>query len=147
MTDDCFHYDHYFIIISYYDHYHMAGSAIGHRMLGMITRAPSRIMTMMMMNHDHGDGCDHQSSKKDHHHSSPAGLLSHAPLLFTSSQVHQVRPAVATSNCQKIQIQKSIQIQAIKHMLFTIILVRNPCMIIRWSKQRLLQTTIQHPLL
>ena len=27
----------------------MAGSAIGHRMLGMITRAPSRIMTMIMI--------------------------------------------------------------------------------------------------
>jgi len=43
-----------------------AGSAIGHRMLGMITRAPR--------------------------------LLSHAPILFTSSQVHQVEQAAAPSN-------------------------------------------------
>lgn len=43
-----------------------AGSAIGHRMLGMITRAPR--------------------------------LLSHAPLLFSSGQVHQVEPTAAPSN-------------------------------------------------
>ena len=125
-----------------------AGSAIGHRMLGMITRAPSEtIITTMII------------------------IITILLLLIITIITILLIPMIAQdcsptppscsprAKCnrsgqrslpqtnKKIQIQKSIQIQTIKRMLLTMILVRNPCIIIRWSKQRPLQTTIQHPLL